>query len=77
MTGLAKCIFTIIVVAGVFILAMGLGDISIQALTAARALQQTGKDMSMIYIMNLFPQKSVCCTLSCASCQSASEMIAS
>ena len=48
MPGLPERVLTIIVVAGVFILAMGLGDISIQALAAARAFQQAGKNMRMI-----------------------------
>ena len=39
MTGLPQCILAVIVVPGIFIFAMGLGDISIQALAAARALE--------------------------------------
>ena len=55
MPDLPERVLTIIVVAGVFILAMGLGDISIQALTATWAFQQTRKDVRMIHVMNLLP----------------------
>ena len=38
-----------------FVLAVSLGDIAIHALTAAWAFQNTGQDVCMVWIIDLFP----------------------
>ena len=55
MTGSTKGIFAIIVVSGIFVLAVSLCDISIEALAAAWTFKQSGENMRMIYVVNLFP----------------------
>ena len=54
MAGSAKGVLAVIIVPGGFIFAVSLRDISVQALAEAGTFQDTGKDVSMILVMDLF-----------------------
>ena len=59
MAGSAHSVFAIVVIAGLFVLAVRLGDIPVQALAAAGAFENTGQDVCVFRVMYFFPLKGV------------------
>ena len=48
-------IFAVVIIPCFFVLAVRLGDIAVHTLTAAWAFQDTGQDVCMVWIVDLFP----------------------
>ena len=55
MPGRCNRIFAVVIIPCFFVLAVRLGDIAVHTLTAAWAFQDTGQDVCMVWIVDLFP----------------------
>ena len=53
--GLALIIAMVVIIPCFLVLAVCLGDIAVHTLSAARAFQDTGQDVGVVWIVDLFP----------------------
>lgn len=60
MTSRRDDVLAVVVIPGLFVFAVRLGNVPVQALATARAFQNAGQDMCMIWIIDLFPPIGVC-----------------
>ena len=59
MPGRCYRIFAVVIIPCFLVLAVCLGDIAVHTLSAARAFQDTGQDVGVIWIVDLFPLKRI------------------
>lgn len=53
-------VFAVVVIPGLFVLAVRFGDIPIQALATTGTFQNAGQDMCMIWVIDLLPSVKIC-----------------
>src|SRR5699024_953586 len=53
------CVFAVVIISRFLVLAVSLGNITVHTLSAAWAFQDTGQNMCMIWIIDLFPLKGI------------------
>ena len=54
-----NCIFAVVIIPCFLVLAVCFSDIAVHTLTAAWAFQDTGQDVGVIWIVDLFPLKEI------------------
>ena len=59
MPGRCYRIFAVVIIPCFLVLAVRLGDIAVHTLSAAWAFQDTGQDVCVVWIVNLFPLKRI------------------